>query len=199
MTPTEIVLEIVAPSIVAMLGGNTLLTWWLQTRFEHRLKKEMAEHEAKLSQQNFRFSTVFTTTEKTIAELYALLLPVLDAAEDYTMLMSDRTPEQKKGKIKEFSERCNAFFAVFRPKKIYVPKDTATQLNDLMHTTIHMVRVYNRSETLLKMEPLTKEGREVLEKMDNQVEEMQQKLSPLLLKLESEFQEILGFPKHTKE
>jgi len=201
--------EIICTAVATILGGNGLLTWWLQTRLEHRLRKEMVEHEAstkhgyeiqiealrsQLSQNNFRFSKVFETTEETIAKLYGLLLPVLDSAEDYTMLMSDRTTEQKQEKIKEFSKRCNAFYEYFRPNKIYVPKETAKQLNDLLNTTIQMVRIFNRSEQLLKMQPLSPDGQEVLDKMDNQVESLQQKLSPLLLKLEDDFQRILGFP-----
>ena len=209
MTITELICEVVAPSIIAMVTGNTVLTWYLQARFKDKLQKAMVEHEAKtrhgyetqiedlrsqLSQNNFRFSKVFETTEKTIAHLYELLLPVLDAAEDYTMLMSDTTTEQKQEKIKEFSHRCDAFYKVFRPNKIYVPKQTAKQLNDLVGTTIQMVRVFNRSERLLKTEPLSKDGQEVLEKMDNQVEALKLQLSPLLLQLEDDFQRILGFP-----
>ena len=116
--------EIICTAVATILGGNGLLTWWLQTRLEHRLRKEMVEHEAstkhgyekqiealrsQLSQNNFRFSKVFETTEETIAKLYGLLLHVLDSAEDYTMLMSDRTTEQKQEKLEDDFQRILGF------------------------------------------------------------------------------------------
>ena len=44
-------------------------------------------------------------------------------------------------------------------------------------------------------QPLTPAGQAQQEKLDLKFEELQNKISPLLLELEAEFQEVLGFPK----
>ena len=214
MTTSEMIYSVILPTLLTAFGGSGLLTWYLQERFKNRLKREAVEHEAAIrheyearienlrsqfTQQNFRFSKVFETTEVTIAKLYGLLLPVLDSAEDYTVLMQSRSSKEKLEKLSEFSQRCNTFYDAFRPNRIYVPKTTADQILELMGNTVKLVQRFNMSEQLAKMQPLSNEGQASLERIEKQMETLKDSVSPLLRALEMDFQRILGFPESRPE
>ena len=124
---------------------------------------------------------------------------MLDAAEDYTMLIKDSDQQNRIDKLKTFAERCNDYFDYFRPNRIYLPQTTSKQANELTGTLVKLVNKYHMTEKLLKLQPLTEPGLESLNKLDEQVEAMQASISPLLLTLETEFQKILGFPMPEKE
>ena len=158
-----------------------------------------AQLELKASERNIKLTTVFEDQAKVIVTLYGKLLPMLDAAEDYTMLIKDSDQQNRIDKLKTFAERCNDYFDYFRPNRIYLPQTTSKQANELTGTLVKLVNKYHMTEKLLKLQPLTEPGLESLNKLDEQVEAMQASISPLLLTLETEFQKILGFPMPEKE
>jgi hypothetical protein len=164
----------------------------LFTHYKCRRSKKL---ESELEQQNFRHSTVFVKTEENISLIYEKLLKVLDALEDYTKIMKVADKPEALAQIKILNDAITEFYKIYHPKKIYVRKETRNQINDLMNTAISLLRAYNMGEQLRAYGDLTPAGQEQLDKLDAKFDILQSKVSPLLLSLEDEFQDVLGCPK----
>lgn len=189
------ILAAIITALITGLGSSGLLTWYLQARIKHKYEAAIKKLESELEQQNFRHSTVFVKTEENISLIYEKLLKVLDALEDYTKIMKDADKPQALAQIKILNDAITDFYKIYHPKKIYVRKKTRNQINDLMNTAISLLRAYNMGEQLRACGDLTPAGQEQLHKLDAKFDMLQSKVSPLLLSLEDEFQEVLGFPK----
>jgi hypothetical protein len=189
------ILAAIITALITSLGGSGLLTWYLQTRIKHKYETAIKRLESELEQQNFRHSTVFIKTEENISLIYEKLLKVLDALEDYTKIMKEADKPKAMAQIKILNEAFTGFYQIYHPKKIYIRKKTRNQINDLMNTAISLLRAYNMGEQLRAYGELTPAGQEQLNKLDAKFDELQNKVSPLLISLEDEFQDVLGFPK----
>ena len=188
-------LATIITALITSLGSGGLLTWYLQTRIKHKYEAAIKMLESELEQQNFRHSTVFVKTEENISSIYEKLLKVLDALEDYTKIMKDADKTEALAQIKVLNEAFTEFYKIYHPKKIYIRKRTRDQINDLMNTAISLLRAYNMGEQLRAYGNLTPAGQEQLDKLDAKFAGLQSKVSPLLISLEDEFQDVLGFPK----
>jgi hypothetical protein len=189
------ILAAIITALITSLGSGGLLTWYLQTRLKHKYEAAIKKLESELEQQNFRHSTVFVKTEENISSIYEKLLRVLDVLEDYTKIMKDADKPAALAQIKILNDAITDFYQIYHPKKIYIRKKTRNQINDLMNTAISLLRAYNMGEQLRAYGELTPAGQQQLDKLDAKFDELQSKVSPLLISLEDEFQDALGFPK----
>jgi hypothetical protein len=197
-------------AITVAVVGSGILTWKKQetlkanyqeklTHVQSELAKQTSRLDAELQQQNFRHSTVFVKTEESIAGIYARLLKLLDIVEDHTFLMAaDNDETKKQARLKELNETYNEFFNYYRPRKIYLRKSTAKKTMELINNTNSILSTSYRANTL-RARPLTAAGQEQVERLDLRFEELQNKITPLLLTLEDEFQDVLGFPKEKED
>jgi hypothetical protein len=189
------ILTAIITALITSLGSGGLLTWYLQTRIKHKYETAIKKLEAELEQQNFRHSTVFVKTEESIFSIYEKLLIILGVLEDYTKIMKDADKPKALAQIKLLNDAFTEFYKIYHPKKIYLKKNTRIKINDLMDTAISLLRAYNMGEQLRAYGNLTPAGQEQLDKIDAKFDALQGRVSPLLLRLEDEFQDVLGFPK----
>jgi hypothetical protein len=177
-------------------GGSTLVSLCIQEYVKHKYQKTISRLEAELSQQNFRHSTVFVKTEQSISGIYERLLKLLDVLEDHTYLMAgDEDNEKKIARIAELNAANKEFYSFYRPRVIYLRKSTQRKTMEIMSNTKNLLSTFNRVDILRNMQPRNAEGQEQVERMDLRFEELQNKVYPLLLALEDEFRDVLGFPK----
>ena len=120
----------------------------------------------------------------------------MDILEDHTYLMAaDDDVESKRERVKKLNEAFNTFYEFYRPRKIYISKSTQKKTEELMSTSISLLRAFDMGNNLRKNQPLTPAGLEAQERLDTKFEGLQNKITPLLSALQDEFQNILGFPK----
>jgi hypothetical protein len=185
--------------ILTALGSSGLFSFLFQESIKTKYQAIIARLESELAQQNFRHSTVFVKTEESISQIYEKLLRVLDILEDHTWLMAaERDAAKNQERLKALNDAFNDFYKYYRPKKIYLRKSTQNQIKELMNTAIELLRAFQMGDMLRSNQPLTPAGQARQEKLDLKFEELHNKISPLLLALEEEFQEVLGFPKDQK-
>jgi hypothetical protein len=187
-------------TFLSLVGVNGLLTWFIQLYFKLQTDKEIKRLEAELSRQHFTYSQVFVTTEQTISTLYAKTLNLLDALEDYTKLLNDNDPDKIKEQIKILDAAITDFYTYYRPRKIYLRKGTHKLIDELDDTVISLLRTHNMG---VRMRSFSEHGMSEhmltsITKNDEKLEALERKVSPLLRKLEGDFQEILGFPSESK-
>lgn len=119
-----------------------IIGYWVQ----HKFNVELETHKAKLSQEaaehNFRFSQVFNKTEETIATVYAKLLTVLNAIDDYVKEMKKRGVNEDEQK-KKIQAAMRDLFNYYRPRLIYIPDKTSVKLVDLLDSATELVRTYD--------------------------------------------------------
>src|ERR1039458_9618126 len=191
--------ETIVTGCVSGLVSGGLLNLYLQARIQHRYEKAIKRLEAELAQQNFRYSKVFETTEKTIATIYARLLSVLSAVEDYTRLMQGSHDSRRQlDMIKVLNEAFDEFYKYYHPNKIYIPKQIANQINEFLNVVVILLRKHRMANTLAGLQSKSKEGADAQERLDTQIADLEKTISPLLLALEDAFQSILGFPSPNK-
>ena len=173
------------------------MTWYIQTRIKHKYEAAVKRLESELEQQNFRHSTVFLKTEQNISTIYAKLLKVLDALEDYTKIMRDTDKQGALAQVKLLDAAISDFYLAYHPNKIYLRKKTRLQVNELMNTATDLLLAYNMGEKLRAYgrHGMTPEGERSLERLDAKYDKLSSQISPLLIALEDEFQDVLGFPK----
>lgn len=170
----------------------------LKSESDKELLQLTKDLELKASEQNIKLTTLFQKQADVIAEVYTKLLPVLDAAEDFTKLLDDSDKQKKMDGIYVFNQKAKAFFEYYTTNKIYLPRETRDQINTLVGTIGRVVGYHYRSESLSRMQPLTEAGQVALDQMIKKGMELQDNISPLLEKLENDLQQILGLAKPAK-
>ena len=188
-------------TFLSVVGVNSLLAWFIQLYFKLQTDKEIKRLEAELSRQHFTYSRVFVTTEETISTLYAKTLCLLDALEDYTRLLYDNDPSKIKEQMKVLDVAISDFYAYYRPRKIYLRKGTHALINELGDTVISLLRTHNMGKQRRSFgeQGLSNSMLKSITRNDEKLEALEYKVSPLLRKLEDDFQEILGFPIEVKK
>lgn len=161
---------------------------------QHTSELALKEIEHRSAERNIKLTAIFQKQAEVIAETYAKLLPVLDTAEDFTMLLKEDDKQKMVDEIQAFNQKVKVFFQYYRPNKIYLPRPTSIQVNELLNTIGRLVGYHYRSETLSSIQPLTGAGQDALNRMIEKGDELRGKISPLLLALEDDFQKVLGFP-----
>ena len=183
----------------------------LKNSIKHEYDKELETHKANLkrdydvqvehlkaqlqilvAEKNFRFSHTFEETATTIATVYAKLLAVLDAAEDYTILLGGPLDKEKSKQFQSFDTAAKDFYKYFHPRKIYIPKETAGQINDLMGSVFSLLRAHGMADRLADKGTPTPAGMRRLEDLEKKIDLLQNEIPKLLRSLEDKFQEILG-------
>ena len=167
----------------------------LKSQTEAEIIRLKAQLEIAAAERSFRFSHVFERTADTIAATHQKLLELQKAADDYTQQMP--TPGQEKEQfLRLFQEKSEAFQEYFPPKRLYLPKDTASKVRDFY-------------QALQKTDPTCRSAVEMLFARSKHVttvesalkgaSERYQQVRELLDLLEDDFQRVLGFPIEKKQ
>ncbi len=155
----EILTVIVSIVTSGLLSGG--LIWltksWITERLKNAIKHEYDEkletHKAQLksqseveierlksqlqiaaSENNVRFSKVFERTAETIATTHEKLLALQDAVVSYTSPIEFEGTPSKEERRKIVSETLVEFNRYYRPRSLFLPKETATKLDEFAWT-----------------------------------------------------------------
>jgi hypothetical protein len=149
---------------------------------------------AELARQHFQYSHIFKRTEEIIAETYKRLLDVKSKLEVYTIL-TRQDPSFQKNTMDEFWLTVNGFKQFFDPNRIYLPKQTVKQIEELASASVAAALQFNQAMSDAKASNRTPDS---YGKVFNNFFELEKRLPHLLGLLEDDFQAILGFPIHNK-
>jgi hypothetical protein len=201
-------------AVSAVLTGA--LIWlsktWIGERMKNAIKHEYDEkletHKAQLKAQsevsverlksqlqiasaerNVRFSRIFERTAVTVAATYEKLLAFHDAIADYTSIVEWQSMPSKEERRKIMVDRRRDFLAYFRPNHLYLPKETAKQIQDfsakLHSAAIDFMFGVEQGGDLRSQDP----DRDTWIKVHQFISD---EVPPLLELLEDDFRRILG-------
>src|SRR5439155_4390755 len=213
----DLIISILSAATVSTLLTGALL-WltksWISERLKNAIKHEYDEklesHKAQLkaesdttlerlksqlqvaaAERQVRYSRVFERTAETAATTYQKLLAFHDAVGRYTSAFewADTPPKEERRKI--VGERYQEFLDYFRPRRLYLPKETSRRLNDL-HNKLHSAAV----DFMFNVEQGGDERRRRKDPdRDTWIEVdkfMREEVPKLLELLEDHFRELLG-------
>jgi hypothetical protein len=158
----------------------------LRQQTDAQLAKLEAELETVVAERNFRFSHVFRKTEETIAAVYKALLALNQAVRHYTENPDAGDREIQK---KVMESRAKEFHEAYSPNKIYIPQETAAKIEGFWSMVAHQwVPRFQHFQT-------AEANRSVGAHLHfSRLQEVEERAPQLLAALESDFQNILGFP-----
>ena len=161
---TEIIIAILSSATVstALAAGLIWLskTWVserikgaIQTEYQQKLEAHKAQLKAEsditlerlksqlqvaAAERQVRYSRVFENTAETAATTYEKLLAFHDAVGRYTSAFewADTPPKEERRKV--VGERYQKLLDYFRPRRLYLPKETSQRINEL-HKKLHSV------------------------------------------------------------
>lgn len=135
-------------SLITGGSASALVVWLARNWISERLKNSIKhEYDAKLetlksqlqlaaAERSIRYSKVFEETASTISKTYELLLRATDAVTAYTSLFESETGGTKAERRKIVAARLEEFGTYYRPRKPYLPKPTARQI-DVLWQKLH--------------------------------------------------------------
>jgi hypothetical protein len=162
----DLILSVLSSAAVSVLLTGALI-WlsktWIGERMKNAIKHEYDEkletHKAQLkaesevsverlksqlqiasAERNVRFSRIFERTAETVAATYEKLLAFHDAVADYTSIVEWQSMPSKEERRKVMADRRRDFLAYFRPNRLYLPKETANQIQDFS-TKLHSAAI----------------------------------------------------------
>lgn len=218
----DLIISVLSSAAVSAMLTTTLI-WlsktWIGERMKNAIKHEydqkLETHKAQLkaesevsverlksqlqiaaAERNVRFSRVFERTAETVATTYQKLLAFHDALAHYTSIVEWQSTPPKEERRKIMAERHQEFQAFFRPNRLYLPKDTATRIQDFrakLHSTAidFMFNVEQGGDERSK-DP----DRDTWVKVDKFITD---EVPPLLELLEDDFRRILGLVDDTQK
>ena len=139
------------------------------------------------AQGNFKFTKLHERRAEAIAEIYALLAEFHVALADYTKVLevTGGTPRTERREIAVKAH--GAFIALYRKKKIFLPKSAATKIDDLNK---QLMSIYH--QFLFGVDMAHMANGDFAQKWIGLDEKMSSIISPALAELERDFRVLLG-------
>ena len=206
-------IEIITSATVAGLLSAALI-WFTKSVISERLKNAIkSEYEQKLethkaqlkstsdvaieslksqlsviaAQGNFKFTKLHESRAQAIAEIYALLAEFHVALADYTRAFEVAGGTSRTERREIAVKAHGAFDALYRKKKIFLPKSSATKIDDLNH---QLKIVYH--EFLFGVDMAHTANGDFAQKWIGINEKMSSTIDPALAELEHDFRVLLG-------
>lgn len=139
------------------------------------------------SERSIRLSKIFEETAETVAATYAKLIALSDAVASYVNVATWEGEPSKAEKRKFVGEKYQEFLDYFRPRRLFIPKDTAKRIDEFHRKLAEMTR-----EFFWKVEKEDGGKRGDLDVWMKTHETMQQEVPQLLDLLEDDFRRALG-------
>jgi len=177
------------PTVVT---GGIIWAWFklrLAKSIEHKYNAQIETYKAELTQQSFRYSKVFDSTEKVIVSIYQQIIQLKAASDLYTMSKNQR-------ELEAFDKRAFELWKYFEDNKLYIPKKTAERIEKVLSTlnaaNLHFSIALSEARQQNRAEESYGTIFTNYQKIENQI-------PALLAALADDFQKILGFPISEKE
>jgi len=179
------------------LGGA--LTGLLSLAFQFFLKlktdREIEALKSQLARQNFIHSKVFVETEEVINHIYKTTVEINAAMAEFSATDAETNEEQANKAYGKVQKLLNDFRSYYTLHKLYIPKDTAKKVSEIMEVMWDMMANEVALNIVLARRHMDKD------KFDKQREgvvkylgELHKQLVVIQELLENDFQRILGFP-----
>jgi len=124
--PPSILAQNGLPILVALISSGLI-----NLVLNHRNSAKLESFKFELEREKLKTSQVFVTTEKVIAEIYAMLVGLKSSAA--ALVTSDA--EHEDWALGQFYKKLNEFYDAYPPKKIYIPNSTAKQISNFIDVT----------------------------------------------------------------
>jgi len=218
----DLIISILSSAAVSALLTAALI-WlsktWIGERMKNAIKHEydqkLATHQAQLeaeseiaieklrsqlqivaAERGTRFTRVFDETAETVATTFAKLLAFHDAVGRYTSIFETAGMGSKEERRKIVADRYAEFLDYFRPRRLYLPKETADQIQDF-HGKVHSAAMDFMFGVEMGGDERSRiPDRDTWMKVDDF---MRKEVPPILALLEDDFRKILGTYETTDE
>jgi hypothetical protein len=194
----------------AIWGGFFLKNWVLQkikSEVQHEYDRKLESHKSQLrietekeiaqfksqltiaeAERSFRFSHVFEQTAKVITITYEKLYALKDAADDFAQ--RSNVSEQLRAELQAvFNKQMDEFKKYFMPNKLYIPRETAEQIVNLVNAFFSAN--LQRSMALAEAKSPLRDP-EMVKMLNTEFRKSQESIPKLLELLQDDFQLLLG-------
>lgn len=168
----------------------------LQSASEVEIEKLKSQLQIAASERSIKLSKVFEDQAETIAETYAKLVALITAIEHYTSIIEyEKTPPKAERRLK-VGERMGEFFDYYKPRRIYLPKETQSQI-DAFVNQLHLTAVkFMFDVEQYRQKPVDKAEEDTWFKT---AEFMSKESLQILGNLDLDFKKILGLAEESKK
>jgi len=113
-----------------------------QLKFDSDVLVEQLKAQLQITayERNIQYSKVFDKTLDVISEVSALLHTYLEAVAHYTSVWNNIPGPDMDDRRAKAGEAYSAFLKFYRPRRLFIPKDTATRIDEF-HGKLHSIAI----------------------------------------------------------